>query len=156
MQIQRSKNLAAVFFVLVLTVTLFVVAVPNVKALGISTTSHAYVHSNLVEPGQVNYVGGYITPAPPSGYYYSGIQIIVTRPDALYTVYGSLTSDAAGGVIIMYSPSQIGEYTVEFDYPGQWIGPDYYEPSSDSTGFSSMPNTVITICRLSVPILKNN
>jgi hypothetical protein len=80
---------------------------------------------------------------------WAGFTITITAPDHHQTTLGPFTSDATGGTYTTFVPDQVGEYSLEFNFPGQTLdgGPaftrsraaspeyigDYFQPSSTTT-----------------------
>jgi hypothetical protein len=52
-------------------------------------------------------------------YGWSGIQIIVTKPDGTNTTLGPFTTDSTGSTYTLYTPEKIGNYTLTTIFPQQ-------------------------------------
>ena len=80
---------------------------------------------------------------------WENLKIIITKPDGTTETLGPFISDDTGGTYTTYSPSQIGNYTVQFVFPGQTLAGknlaptlspgikalvgDYYQPANATT-----------------------
>jgi hypothetical protein len=52
--------------------------------------------------------------------YWSGVTVEVTAPDGTKQTLDMGDSDPVGGGYILYTPTQVGEYTVQAFFPGTW------------------------------------
>jgi hypothetical protein len=111
----------------------------------IRTFSYLSVAPDPVGLGQTVFINMFVhMPAPTVNYLagidvWRGFTITVTAPDHHQTTLGPFTADATGGTYTTFVPDQLGEYSFEFEFPGQtltstasgglWTG-DYFEPSS--------------------------
>ena len=95
----------------------------------------------------------------------AGMTVKVTLPDGTTTTLGPFTSDDTGGTHTTYTPTEVGNYTFEFIFPGQilagnnpppayaylsrrihqqYIG-DYYEPSNATATVTVQSTPIATI-----------
>jgi outer membrane protein assembly factor BamB len=71
---------------------------------------------------------------------YTNFTLQVTRPDGHVETLGPFTSDSTGSTATTYVPDQLGNYTFQLFYGGEWltgarlagapVTTDYYEPST--------------------------
>ncbi|MGO8806804.1 MAG: hypothetical protein ACLQO7_09435, partial [Candidatus Bathyarchaeia archaeon] len=120
----------------------------------IPTYAYCNVAPNPAGLGQAVNVGFWLnTPPPTAGRTYGdrwgNMTVKVTLPDGTTTTLGPFTSDPTGGTHTEYTPTELGNYTFVFSWPGQTllglnldpttggagdypnIG-DYYEPSTSA------------------------
>lgn len=136
-----------------MALTLFAMPTGNAHTPPWSIPTWAYlsVMPNPVGVEQTVYIGFWLDKVPPTAYQEYGdrwhnFTVTVTKPDGVTEQLGPFTSDAAGGAATTYVPTQIGNYTFVFNYPGEtlaganpsplagtqnpsFVG-DYFEPST--------------------------
>ena len=81
---------------------------------------------NPVGVGQTAYIGFWLDKVPPTAYQEYGdrwhnFTVTVTKPDGTTQTLGPFTSDAAGGSATTYVPTQLGNYTFVFNFPGETL-----------------------------------
>ncbi len=127
--------------------------------------SYAFVQANPnpAGVGQSVTIGFWLGQPPPTaagsyGDRYQNLKLIITKPDGTTDTLGPFTSDDTGGTVTSYVPTQVGNYTVQFIYPGQtlvgtnlsptiaasikaFVG-DYYMPANATTTLTVMENPV--------------
>ena len=128
MKIQLN-NATTITFVLILTIATFTSILPGVLAqTKKETAAFLNVNPELVGIGQSILVNAWVSPMPPlkpmsssgeprTGYYYD-----ITTPTGTETV-GPHTSDGPGSDWFIYTPNQIGTYTIQF----RWAGDELFE-----------------------------
>ena len=130
----------------------------------IKTLSFLNVAPNPIGVGQTVTVNFWLNQPPPTanGVYgdrWDNLTVVVTNPNGTKQTLGPFSSDATGGTFALYTPTQVGNYTFQFFFPGQtlagknlipgaspqvtqFIG-DYYQPSN---------STVVTLTVQQEPI----
>jgi hypothetical protein len=122
----NKNKTVAIALILLLTVSA-AIAVGNLheaNAIDIPTFVFATASPNPVGKGQVCYLGVMFSkPAPTvagwSGDLYDNITMDIVDPDGVKTVMGPYLASAAAGVQFTYTPSKVGNYTLQAHYPGQ-------------------------------------
>jgi len=154
MQIAKNKTIA-IAILLMLSMTASMTLLPSANAhtppWQIPTFAFINVAPNPAGVGQTVTVGFWIQVPPPTaqaqfGDRWAGFTVKVTKPDGTTETLGPFTSDATGGTSTRYTPSQLGNYTFVFSFPGQTLAGnnlppgatnpmigDYYEPSTAKT-----------------------
>jgi len=158
-EIQGRKTLTlltALFLVLTIAATLvaFPLAHAHTPAWNVKTYAFLSVEPNPIGVGQTVFVNFWLDKAPPTangayGDRWQNYTVKVTKPDGTVETLGPFRSDAVGGAWATYTPTQLGNYTFVFSFPGQTVaaGPvppsgvisnaqcvgDYYEPSTSET-----------------------
>lgn len=87
-----------------------------------------------------------VTPTPPPFMnVLHDFQIVITKPDGSSDILGPINSDYTGGMFAFYTPDQVGNYDVEFIYPGEIFDSSNrnYLSSSDTTSFNVQEEPVI-------------
>ncbi len=104
----------------------------------IPTFSYITVSPNPVGINQEMFVVMWVHPNPPTasgvgGDRWRDITLKVTEPDGNVENFGPWYSDSTGTKTLLYTPTKIGEYTFEMNYPGQvlsWEGPTGLPPGN--------------------------
>jgi hypothetical protein len=83
------------------------------------------------------------TASGPQGGRFEGYMLTITKPDGSIETQGPFRADPASFAYSVYRPTDIGTYTLKFDFPGQQVKgtgalipvpiDEYYEPSSVTT-----------------------
>ena len=97
------------------------IGVLSVKAqTNIATSAFISVQPETAEMGQAVGVDIRIEPAPPEPTdMFHDITLKVTRPDGITDVFAPITTDINGTRHWLYKPSQVGNFTFQFSYPGE-------------------------------------
>jgi len=126
----------------------YVAAAPNPYGIGSSEPLLIIFWINAPPPGA----------AGTTGDRWRNMTVDVTSPSGKVEHFGPFTSDPVGGNYMQYTPTETGNYSATFNFPGQTLslaGPtglngtpnvyvgDYYEPSNASTTFN-VTNTPLT------------
>jgi hypothetical protein len=79
---------------------------------------------NPVGVGQGVYLGAMFSKPTPTnngggGDFYDNVTIDVIDPDGVKTVYGPWITSRAAGIQFTYTPSKVGNYSIQAHYPGQ-------------------------------------
>jgi hypothetical protein len=87
----------------------------------------------------------YVSPPPPSSEYFHNFTITLTKPDGGTQIMGPYTSHPAGTVPVAYTPDQLGNYSVEFNFPGEVFDVPFreYGASSDTVYFLVQEEPVV-------------
>jgi hypothetical protein len=169
MKISHNKIAAMTIVILfILSMIASMTLVPNAKAhsppLNIPTYAYINASPNPAGLGQTITLGFFINDPPPTaaaqfGDRWQNFKVTVTKPDGTTENLGPFTSDDTGGTSTLYTPSQLGNYTFVFSFPGQtlagnnlapgtatnpFVG-DYYGPSTAKTTLLVQQNAVPTI-----------
>ncbi len=150
---QKSRNSAAVFLTLILALSIAIpiLALPQTAnaQLSIDNTALLSAAPNPIGVGQELFIIMWLNNPPPvplvqtatlRAIAYTNFSYTVTKPDNTVAVFGPFTSDATGSVAATYVPDQVGNYTFQFNFGGEWITgqrvqgvpvtTDYYAPAS--------------------------
>ena len=119
---------------LVMTTIILILLLQCSAILGVSADvsfhpSHAYVHlsANPIGVGQTLEVLFRVEEANPlsSGFanpiVWEGFTVKITLPDGIVENKTNLKADATGGSWFLYTPTQVGNYTFQTIFPGQWV-----------------------------------
>jgi len=156
MQNLKNKTMA-IMIAAILTISMgasMMIVVPNANAhtpgWSINTYAYCNVAPNPAGLGQQVTIGMWIQIPPPTaagavGDRWHNFNVTITRPDGTKETLGPFTSDDTGGTYTIYTPTQLGNYSFVFNYPGEtmpgangasqsnaYIG-DYFEPSTSET-----------------------
>ena len=128
---QKIKNktitilIAAVLTISTLAPLIFA---PNAIAANPSVATFAFINvaPDPVGLGQSVTIGMWLAQPPPtaSGPYgdrWENFKVTVTKPDGTTETLGPFTSDDTGGTYTIYTPTQLGNYSLVFNYPGQTL-----------------------------------
>jgi hypothetical protein len=147
--------------------------IPNSNAhtppLTIPTWAYLSVMPNPVGVGQTAYIGFWLDKVPPTAYQEYGdrwhnFTVTVTKPDGTVQTLGPFTSDAAGGSATTYVPTQLGNYTFVFNFPGETlaganpsplIGTQYAIYVGDYFAPSTSPQVSLTVQQDTIELSSN-
>ena len=99
----------------------------------IPTYAFCNVAPNPAGLGQSVTIGMWLQIPPPSaqaayGDRWHNFKVTVTRPDGTNKTLGPFTSDATGGTFTTYTPSELGNYSFVFNFPGETLAGDNPAP----------------------------
>ena len=130
LKILRNKTSSAIAMLIVLTFTLALIAFPAVNAHtpAWEIPTYAYINAapNPAGIGQKVLVVTWINTISPtaiglSGDQWKGFKLEVTDPSGTKTTVGTKDADPAASTYFEFTPTQVGEYTFDFSWPGQQI-----------------------------------
>ena len=138
MKITYSKTkISTITLVLVLTIAaIFVTGLPTVTATDIDLFAFITAAPNPIGVEQTTTILFWLdrpTPTATAGFVegnWEGLMLRIEDPSGNIENSGPYYSDASGGAYLLYMPTKIGIYTLEFTFPGQTFGDDYYKPTS--------------------------
>ena len=115
-----------------LTMTALMTSIPHANAVALNevdTFAYLIVTPNPVGVNQQIIVtfGVDKTSAPAliqSGNF-EGLTVKITKPDGTTEIKGPYQAYSIGNIYFMYTPNQVGAYTFEGTFPGQWINGSY-------------------------------
>jgi len=144
---RRNIPFIATALVLMLAIPMLIVSLPSANAVSISeidTYPYMIVTPNPVGVDQVVIVTFGIDKTSPialirSGNY-EGLTVKITKPDGTTENKGPYTAYSMGNVFLYYTPKQVGNYTFEGTFPGQWINGSYRTISERGTWSNSSSN----------------
>jgi hypothetical protein len=173
---KRINKLLTVFAAAILLSSMSVLmADVNAHTPPYNIPSYAYVEANPnpAGVGQTVNIGFWLGQPPPTaagsyGDRWENLKIIVTKPDGTSETLGPFTSDDTGGTHTDYTPTAVGNYTVQFIFPGQtlagnnlspitspataaFIG-DYYQPANATTTLTVQESAIPTIPQTPLPV----
>jgi outer membrane protein assembly factor BamB len=139
-KMSKNKTANAIALFLVLTVATTLIALPAVNALDISLFAYITATPDPVGVGQDVYVVFWLdrpSPTAVAGYdptrNWANFTVKVTSPSGKTQNFGPYASDATGGAGLTFAPNEVGTYTLDFNFPGQTFGSNYYKPASAAT-----------------------
>lgn len=132
---QKKTKITTIALILLLTLTVFVTFVPNVKAIDIPTYAFLSVVPDPIGVGQQLLVTFWIdklrpTTADEFSIFFKGYEIEITKPNGSKETKGPYTADGVSAQWFAYTPDTVGTYTFQFSFPGQTINENYYQPST--------------------------
>ena len=163
MQISRKKSLISVFVLFALLIlTAPLIITPNTSAhtpgWNVPTFAYLAVSPNPYGLGSAQplLIVFWLNVPPPTaagttGDRWRGMTVDVTSPSGKVEHFGPINSDATGSSYLQYTPTELGNYSVFFNFPGQnlsrtgptgLVGPDnvyvgdYFMPSNTTISFT--------------------
>jgi outer membrane protein assembly factor BamB len=145
LKIQGNKILSTVALILILTFSGIMASMPTTNAhtpsWTVPTWSYLVISPNPVGIGQTCLLISTVNWVPPGaggpqGDRWRNLTIAVTKPDGSKETLGPFLSDPIGGSYTYYVPTQLGNYTFVFNFPGQVVS--LYGP----TGLASVNPTL--------------
>jgi hypothetical protein len=120
------KKTAAIFAILLMTFSAFMIALPAVNA-ATPLTEPTRIFINLqpdpVGVGQETAIGVWIYPIPlTANMRYDNITVVMTKPDGTKQTFGPVDGGPLGNWVWLYTPSAAGNYT----FVASWPGHTYY------------------------------
>ena len=114
----------AIIFATAMTLSMIAISLPIVNAQGNPTCAFISVAPNPTGVGQEVTILMWLdkinpTASGPQGGRFEGYALTITKPDGSVENRGPFTADPASFAYDVYTPSQIGTYTLKFDFPGQ-------------------------------------
>jgi hypothetical protein len=113
----------------------------------IPTIAYCNVAPNPAGLGQTVTIGMWVQIPPPTaatavGDRWHNFNVTITRPDGTTETLGPFTSDDTGGTYTLYTPTQLGNYSFVFNYPGEVMpGANGANPTNAYIGDYFMPST---------------
>ena len=168
---QKNSFLTVLAIALLLSSITLLIDTSNAHSPPYNIPSYAYVEANPnpAGVGQLVNIGFWLGQPPPTaagsfGDRWENMQIIITKPDGTTETLGPFTSDDTGGTYTSYTPTTVGNYTVQFIFPGQtlagknlsptlssaikaFVG-DYYQPANATT--------ILTVQETAIPTIPQN
>ncbi len=157
MNFKKTKGIAVTLLALLLTLTaMFSVSVASAHTppWNIITNAYVFVPINPIGQGQTAPVyfwldKVYDSAALGNDYRFHNYQLTITAPDGTQdkrTV--SLVNDPTSNAYASFAPTQIGTYTITFNFPGQAINDFSHSPTSayqNDTYSASQATTTLTV-----------
>ena len=128
LKIQGTKTLSTIALILILTVSAIMASMPITNGHSPSWNIPTYAYLNIIpSTQQVNNwceVVMWTNCVPPTaggayGDRWYNFRINVTAPDGTKTQLGPFTSDQLGSMFTIFTPTQVGNYSMVFYWPGQ-------------------------------------
>ena len=153
MKMVKNKNFAiAIVLILILTAPAIMSSIPPVKgATEVQTFAYVALAPNPVGVNQTIEISMWLANPPPGtagpiGTRYQDFTVTVTKPGGSTQTLGPFNSDATGGTFTYYTPTEVGNYTIQMSFPGQDItGIDYLGNYFNYTYTSSTSAKVILV-----------
>jgi len=141
----KSKNIISVItLTIILATTALISGITFVTAqrpvVEINTYAFVMVAPNPTGVGQGVQITLQIDKVSPTasgvegGDHLEGLTATITKPDGTTETKGPYRAWAISGAFFYYTPNQVGTYTIQMNYPGQWInvtGNSGYEANTD-------------------------
>jgi hypothetical protein len=113
----------------------------------VSIPTYAYVNvaPNPAGLGQTVTVNFFLDKPPstadgPYGDRWHNLTVTVTKPDGTTENLGPFKSDATGGTFTHYTPEQIGNYSFQLSFPGQFLTGENPNPATGTSSASAVGN----------------
>ena len=148
MQIQKNKTMAIIIaLILVSSTAVSLVSIPTATAhtptWNITTTAYLSAEPNPIGVGQQMEIVMALNWVMPGALIQNtiraqGFMLNITKPDGTTEVKGPYNPyDAGDSYYILYTPDQVGNYTLKFTYPGQVYHFPGYNSSTASVYYAS-------------------
>jgi hypothetical protein len=121
-KMQKTKTLIALTLLVLLTVPIAMEASKiTAQALDVPVYLKVHAEPSPIGKDQTIFISLFFTKPIPSGTY-QGLTVNIVKPDGHTETFGPYTADTTGGVGgIEFTPTEVGNYTVQGFYPGQTI-----------------------------------
>jgi hypothetical protein len=123
----KTTTTIAVFLILTITATLVALPIANAHYPAWNYTTYTYVAPSppVVGVNQQMIIVWWLNAVPPAAMGAIGdrwiVYIDVIKPDGTNDTLGPLTSDPVGGGYVIYTPTDVGDYTCVARFPGQTV-----------------------------------
>jgi len=136
--LKRSTIAVALALMMAFAAFLAIMPVANAEYVEWQTFAYIIVTPDVVGVNQNIIVQFRIDKVVPGGTvlgpFWTGFTVKITKPDGTVETRGPLTADATGGSWFIYTPTQVGTYTFQTIFPGQWVNTTtpnrWYKPST--------------------------
>jgi hypothetical protein len=127
---KKNKTTTIIASILTSIFAFSLIAFPAANAhtppMDIPTYAYIQAYPNPIGVNQVIDIFAWLDKFPPTangeyGDRWQNLTITVTGPDGNTETFGPYTSDPVGTIFSTYTPTQIGTYTFQFNFPGQII-----------------------------------
>ena len=129
MHISKNKTKASLIAIILLTVLTFpLFALPSANAhtppWTVNTFAYVAASPSPIGVNQSALIVFWVDPNPPdaaglAGDRWRNMYVTITAPDTTTTTLGPFISDPEGSTYTTYTPTQVGTYTITFNYKGQ-------------------------------------
>ena len=131
LKIFRKQTLSSIALILILTVSAIIVSLPVAKAhtpaWNIPTYAYVAVAPNTVGVGDYTLIVMWLDKFPPTagglgGDRWRGFKVDITKPDKTTQTIGPIEpTSQVGSAYTIYTPDQVGDYSIVFSWPGQTL-----------------------------------
>ena len=164
MKIQNYKKVSALAVFLLLSMAASLMLVPSVTAStppqNIPTFALIHAAPNPVGVGQTTYVFFWLTNVYDGAMYandyrFHNYKLTITAPDGTVTTktFADVT-DSTSSQATSFTPTQVGTYTLRFDYPGGAINDYSHNPASAAVNDTYLPSSAsmtLTVQQAQIP-----
>ena len=144
-----KKTLSIFTIVLILFLTASTLDIPLTVTADTTTTptwSFISIGPNPVGLGQTANIRPSFIPFPPTAVDFGhNLKLTITAPDGTVTQAGPFTSDGNGAYNYYFVPTQVGNYTIKFNYPGETF------TDANLTYLPSEATTTLTVQEQPIP-----
>ena len=164
MNLKVNKTLI-IALILVMTASLFIASMQSASA-GVTewdTFFYVMVAPDTVGVGQTTIITLQIDKTNPlsggivAGERFTGLSAKITKPDGTVETKGPYEAYSMANNFFYYAPTQVGTYTVEGSWPGQWANAStyqrWYKPSSAIATFTVQEEPVPSFSDIPIPEL---
>jgi len=137
MKINKKSVITTIAISLTLIISMFATVLPSANAhdpaWDIPTITFASVAPSTVGVNQqaLIYLWLHVVPPTASGPYgdrWEGLTVTITKPDGTAQTIGPYSSDPLGFATTTYTPTQVGEYEIKANFPGQTLAGENLDP----------------------------
>lgn len=129
----KKSRVLTISLIILLSLPMLAQTVAVVNAQVLNHPAHAYVHlsANPIGVGQTLEVLFRVEEANPlsagvdAQEVWRNFTVVITKPDKTVENIGPLSADSTGGSWFFYTPNQVGNYTFQTIFPGQWVNGSY-------------------------------
>ncbi|MCW4002300.1 MAG: PQQ-binding-like beta-propeller repeat protein [Candidatus Bathyarchaeota archaeon] len=156
---KNQKQVSATILLTLLFVSIgAALSIPVASAIDVTTYAWIAVSPNPAGVGQSVLVSFWVMPLSPTfndtatGEHFHDYTVKITMPDGKTEIQGPYTPPAVGSTYFMYTPTQLGEYTFTFSYPGQTMGNgNKYLPSNNTATLTVTEQPIAQLENLPLP-----
>ena len=119
----NKNNYFSIFAIVLLLISTFVMIFPVTLGQTVtSTAAQLAVNPNPTGVDQTVDIIVWVQPIPPgSGEFFDDFTVTITKPSGTTQTLGPVQSWSVGAAAFRYTPTELGDYSFVFNYPGQYF-----------------------------------
>jgi len=120
-------TLALILIISIVVPTVLIAEAQTATIIEYDTFTYIVVTPNPVGVSQETYVQFRIDKVSPTstgeagGDHFTGFTVEITTPEGNTETHGPYTTDSTSGSWMLFTPTMVGDYTLQAKFPGQWI-----------------------------------
>jgi outer membrane protein assembly factor BamB len=134
LQPRKTRLITTIVFTLMLATATLLVMTPAVTAPTMEFDTFLFVLAspNPVQVNQRVHITYQLDKTSPTAFgldqgdHFTGFTVTINKPDGTTDTLGPAEAWAMSGAFFSYTPTQVGTYTLQANFPGQWINTTFF------------------------------